>query len=84
MRGVTWRRRLSKSAFLSIYGSPLLQAAVGIDPKDGGRQRAGKDPLHHQLVQQRIAELKSRIIRRRSPRSDRPGTALRWNDKRSS
>jgi pimeloyl-ACP methyl ester carboxylesterase len=59
-----WRdmaERLSESAFLSIYGSPLLQAAVGIEPKDGGRRRAGKDPLHHQLVQERIAELKVRI-----------------------
>ena len=23
--------------FLSVYGSPALQAAVGIDPTDGGR-----------------------------------------------
>ena len=59
-----WRdmaERLSESAFLSTYGSPFLQAAVGIDPKDGGRRRAGKDPLHYQLVEQRIAELKSRV-----------------------
>ena len=59
-----WRdmaEKLSESAFLAIYGSPQLQAAVGIDPKGGGRQRMGKDPLHQQLVQERIAELKSRI-----------------------
>ena len=55
------RNVFPKSAFLSTYGSPFLQAAVGIDPKDGGRQRAGKDPLHYQLVEQRIAELKSRV-----------------------
>ena len=53
--------RMSEAAFLSIYGSPLLQAAVGIDPKDGTSLRAGKDPLHDQLVQERIAELKLRI-----------------------
>ena len=59
-----WRdmsERVSESVFLSIYGSPLLQAAVGIDPKNGARKRAGKDPLHDQLVRERIAELKSRI-----------------------
>ena len=61
MRGGIWRSVFPKSAFLSIYGSPLLQAAVGIDPKDGGRRRVGKDPLHDHLVQERIAELKSRI-----------------------
>ena len=39
-----WRdmsERMSEAAFLSIYGSPLLQAAVGIDPersKAAGRQ----------------------------------------------
>ena len=59
-----WRdmsERMSETAFLSIYGSPLLQAAVGIDPTNGARQRAGKDPLHDQFVQGRIAELKSQI-----------------------
>jgi hypothetical protein len=39
----------------------LLQAAVGIDPNDDARKRVGKDTLHQQLVQERIAELKSRI-----------------------
>jgi pimeloyl-ACP methyl ester carboxylesterase len=59
-----WRdmsERMSEAAFLSIYGSPLLQAAVGIDPANGARQRPGKDPLHDQFVQERIAELKSQI-----------------------
>jgi pimeloyl-ACP methyl ester carboxylesterase len=59
-----WRdmaERLSESAFFSIYGSPPVQAAVGIDPKDGGRRRTGKNPLHQQLVQERIAELRSQI-----------------------
>jgi hypothetical protein len=40
---------------------PAIQAAVGIDPKGEARSRAGKDPLHHQLVEQRIAELRARI-----------------------
>ncbi len=53
---------LAERIFLSIYGSPVLQAAIGVDP-------AGKNPLrkaphsalHQQLVQARIAELKSNI-----------------------
>jgi len=60
-----WRdmtETFSERMFLSIYGSPLLQAAVGIDPADTRSPRkAGKDPLHRHLVEERIAELKSRI-----------------------
>jgi hypothetical protein len=60
-----WRQfseTFAERTFLNIYGSPMLQAAVGIDPS-GTRplQRAGKNPLHHELLQKRIAELKSRI-----------------------
>jgi pimeloyl-ACP methyl ester carboxylesterase len=60
----SWRdtvERISEQTFLAVYGSPLLQAAVGIDPKGAGRPRAGKDPLHHQFVQEKIAELKARF-----------------------
>jgi hypothetical protein len=48
--------------FLTVYGSPALQAAAGIDA-DATRplRRADKDPMHRELVQKRIAELKSRI-----------------------
>ncbi|MBX9845114.1 MAG: DUF3141 domain-containing protein [Xanthobacteraceae bacterium] len=60
-----WRdasERLSEQAFLSIYGSPTLQRAVGIDPESDERpRRAAKSPLHKQFLEQRIAELKSRI-----------------------
>jgi len=53
---------LAERAFLSIYGSPMLQAAVGID-QSGKRplRKAGKSPLHQDLLQKRIAELKSRV-----------------------
>jgi hypothetical protein len=53
---------LAERTFLSVYGSPVLQAAVGIDPA-GTRplRKASKQPLHHELLQKRIAELKSRI-----------------------
>lgn len=48
--------------FLAVYGSPVLQAAVGIDPIDSRRPRkAGKSPLHRELLRSRITELKSRI-----------------------
>jgi hypothetical protein len=60
-----WRdasEKLAERAFLSIYGSPVLQRAVGIDPQSDERPgRAGKSALHRQVIEQRIAELKSRI-----------------------
>ena len=60
-----WRdttESLSESMFLSIYGSPALQAAVGIDPTDERPLRkAETSPLHRELLQSRIAELRSRI-----------------------
>jgi Protein of unknown function (DUF3141) len=60
-----WRdmtETFAEQLFLSIYGSPLLQAAVGIDPADTRPLRkAGKTPLHRELLNSRIAELKSRI-----------------------
>jgi hypothetical protein len=60
-----WRdmiETLTERTFLAVYGSPVLQAAVGIDPA-GTRplRKASKHPLHDELVRKRIAELKSRI-----------------------
>jgi hypothetical protein len=61
----TWhdlRDRSAELIFLSIYGSPLLQAAVGINPAGTTPMRKpGKDPFHRELLRERIAELKSRI-----------------------
>jgi hypothetical protein len=61
----TWRdfsEAISERTFLNVYGSPALQAAVGIDPADTRPlRRATKNPLHEELVRKRIAELKSRI-----------------------
>jgi hypothetical protein len=59
-----WRQTQEKFAeqmFLAIYGMPALQAAVGVDPAAGRPRRPGKSPLHHELVEKRIAELKSGI-----------------------
>jgi Protein of unknown function (DUF3141) len=60
-----WRQAsetFAERCFFTVYGSPTLQAAAGIDPA-GTRplRKASKSPLHHELLQKRIAELKSRI-----------------------
>ncbi len=60
-----WRDATEAAAeetFLSTYGSPTLQAAAGIDARSARPLRkAGKNPLHRQLLQMRVAELRSRI-----------------------
>ena len=60
-----WREateKLAEKTFLAVYGAPTLQAAVGIDPAANGRLRmATKSPLHRELLEKKIAELKSRI-----------------------
>ncbi len=60
-----WRQTtdaVAEGAFLTIYGSPALQAAVGIDPGSSRSwRRAGESALHRDLLQRRILEIKSRI-----------------------
>jgi hypothetical protein len=60
-----WRQAsetIAERCFFAVYGSPALQAAAGIDPADKRPLRkASNQPLHEELVQKRIAELKSRI-----------------------
>jgi Protein of unknown function (DUF3141) len=57
-----WHDRWAEWLFLSIYGTPMLQAAMGIDPaEDGAIRRAEKSTVHQALVENRIAELKSHI-----------------------
>lgn len=57
-----WMEAASEAMFLSVYGSPLLQAVVGIDPADASPQRkAGKTGLHHVMLQSRMEELRKRI-----------------------
>src|SRR5256714_13500324 len=52
---------LSEAMFLAIYGSPALQAAVGVDPQSLPAGRREMDPKHRQLLQARLAELKSKV-----------------------
>ncbi len=48
--------------FFSIYGSPTVQAIAGINPASAQPARkAGKNWLHHQLLQAKINELRSRM-----------------------
>jgi hypothetical protein len=60
-----WREAseiIAERLFLAVYGSPTLQAAAGVDPASTQRLRkAATNPLHHELLQKRIAELKSLV-----------------------
>jgi hypothetical protein len=59
-----WRdtqEALSEALFLSIYGSPALQAAVGIDPNANPSPRPEMSEEHRKLLDARIAELKAKI-----------------------
>jgi uncharacterized protein DUF3141 len=59
-----WRdtqEALSERIFLSVYGSPALQAAVGIDPNEDPSPLPEMSAEHRKLLDARIAELKSRI-----------------------
>lgn len=56
------RDRLGEWLFLSVYGAPWLQAAVGVDPaRTEALRKAGKSPLHQALIDERIAEHKSLV-----------------------
>lgn len=59
-----WRdsqEALSEAMFLAVFGSPALQAAVGIGPQSNPSQRPVMSASHREMLQRRIAELKSRI-----------------------
>jgi pimeloyl-ACP methyl ester carboxylesterase len=60
-----WRdcvEAIAERTFLTVYGSPALQAAVGIDPADTcPLRKPAKNRLYQELVQMRIAELRSHI-----------------------
>jgi pimeloyl-ACP methyl ester carboxylesterase len=61
-----WREATEKMAertFLAVYGSPALQAACGIEQNNQERslRKAASSPLHRQLVESRIAEIRSHI-----------------------
>jgi hypothetical protein len=60
-----WRNAseaFAERTFLAVYGSPTLQAAVGIDP-EGTRplRKPAKSLLHRELLHERIEEIRSRM-----------------------
>ena len=59
-----WRdtqEALSEALFLGIYGSPVVQAAVGITPDAEVSPKPEMSPEHRKRLEARIAELKSQI-----------------------
>ena len=54
--------RSFEQIFLNVYGSPLLQALLGMRASDAPpRHRPGVEPERLAFVQQRIAEIKARV-----------------------
>jgi hypothetical protein len=57
------RDNFSEALFRTVYGLPAVQAFYGIDPQsDRPLHKAGKSALYRELVERRIAELKSRMV----------------------
>src|SRR6266566_3996756 len=59
-----WRdsqEALSEATFLAVYGSPALQAAIGVDPQSTPSRRQEMSAAHRKMLERRITELKSRI-----------------------
>jgi pimeloyl-ACP methyl ester carboxylesterase len=56
------RDRASEALFHGLYGSPLVQAMVGLKASDASpRQPPGDDPVHKAYVAQRIQQLRAAI-----------------------
>ncbi len=57
-----FRDKLMEEVFLAVYGSPTLQAMVGLSASDEPvRKRPGLEPEHAALIKERIAELKASL-----------------------
>jgi hypothetical protein len=60
----SWRDQqeaMSEAMFLNLYGSPVLQAALGIDPASEPSRHREMSAEHRAMLEARIAELKSKI-----------------------
>jgi hypothetical protein len=55
------RDTMTEQVFHFTYGSPLLQALVGLDPKDVQVRSKGRDPVREQAQAKRRAELERRF-----------------------
>jgi Protein of unknown function (DUF3141) len=61
-----WRdtqEAMSEALFLGIYGSPVVQSAVGIKPDTEVSPKPKMSPQHRERLEARIIELKSQIGR---------------------
>jgi hypothetical protein len=61
-----WRdtqEAMSEALFLGIYGSPVVQAAVGITPDTEVSPKPKMSPQHRERLDARVVELKSQIGR---------------------
>jgi hypothetical protein len=57
-----WRDSMYETAFYAVYGSPLLQALVGLKASDRQvRAQSGEDSARRALVERRIQEIKRAI-----------------------
>ncbi|TPQ29415.1 hypothetical protein C2U70_28560 [Bradyrhizobium guangdongense] len=59
-----WRDQqeaMSEAIFLNVYGSPALQAAVGIDPNSAPSRPREMSADHRAMLDKRVADLKSRM-----------------------
>jgi hypothetical protein len=59
-----WRdtqEAMSESMFLALYGSPVLQAAVGVDPNADPSPHPEMSAEHRKALDARIAELRAKI-----------------------
>jgi hypothetical protein len=52
---------LSETMFQFVYGSPVLQAAVGGSSTGHASRRAARNPLHADLLRMKVADLRSRM-----------------------
>jgi len=60
----SWRdaqEALSETIFLNLYGSPAVQAALGIDPKSELSRRREMSAEHRAMLDKRVEQLKSGI-----------------------
>jgi pimeloyl-ACP methyl ester carboxylesterase len=60
----SWRdsqEAFSEALFLSVYGSPAIQAAVGIDPQSTPSRKLEMSPQYRERLQARIEELRSQV-----------------------
>ncbi|MGC1352320.1 MAG: DUF3141 domain-containing protein, partial [Xanthobacteraceae bacterium] len=60
-----WRvfnEKCAERTFMAAYGSKALQAAAGVDSHSAvPLRKAAKSLLHHKVIEQRVADLRSRI-----------------------